>query len=396
MATQRDPLIDRLRFPLAVAVVCMHVNIWIDRGSLAALASLYAQGAVAYVLAPLAICIFFLMSGYLFFGGTWGGRAADGLKAWSWPTYGLKLRGRLRSLLVPYVVWIVLALLMHYALDAAMPAVRAGGPMPSLWQFWQDSGGWHAFYDARVYAARTHWLFGYALPTAIPYNPPMWFLRDLIVMTVCAPLFWLIVRRLRAAGLWLLGALYLVQLWPPYVGPTAGGVFWFCLGASIALRGGRLCDAFRPYARAATVAAALLFVPRLLARDAFAAALSPLFALCGVTAFLGRLTERTRLLPVSPLLAESGFFIFLVHPFVLVGVEGLLQRVPLGGALWSLASYVLAVAGTLSICLALFVAMRRFAPRLLSLLSGQRGLAPASAVVAQPDVPKQEIDNNTK
>ena len=395
MTTRRDPLIDRLRFPLAVAVVCMHVNIWIDRGSPAALASLFAQGAVAYVLAPLAICIFFLMSGYLFFGGAWGGQTADGLKAWSWPAYGRKLRGRLRSLLVPYVVWIVLALLMHYALDAVVPAVRAGATMPSLWQFWQDCGGWHVFYDARVYPSGEQWLFGYAMPRAMPYNPPMWFLRDLIVMTLCAPLFWLVVRRLHAVGLWLLGALYLLQLWPPYVGPTAGGVFWFCLGASVALRGGRLGDAFRPYARTAAVAAALLFVPRLVARDEFTAALSPLFALCGVAAFLGYVTERTRLLPASLLLAESGFFIFLVHPFVLVGVEGLLRCVPLGGALWSLASYVLAVAATVAVCVALFAAMRRFTPRLLSVLSGQRGFPPAS-VVAPPDVPKQEINNNTQ
>ena len=111
-------VIQLLRFPLVVGVVYVHAfggatpmprpahGSPLEFPPSALVMILVSQG-VARVAVPL----FFLIAGFLFFAGS----------EWSVEVYLLKLRRRVKTLLVPYVLWNFLVWAM-YALAAALPA----------------------------------------------------------------------------------------------------------------------------------------------------------------------------------------------------------------------------------------------------------------------------------
>ena len=218
--------ITRLRFPLILLVVLMHSTGYpalsrhhvdltrLDAGGVYDLVRL----ALAYVLGAGAVPCFFLISGYLFYYST-GGRLTRHL-------YTRKVRRRIHSLLLPYLLWNVLALLLltltrqpHYSLAELYHTLLAH-PAQTLYG-WLWSG-----------------------PKGYPVNVPLWYMRDLLVLTLAAPaLPWLSASRYPVTHWrsWLLPAAlvaaYLLRLWPPLDAPTLVGAVCFSIGAWLSLHG---------------------------------------------------------------------------------------------------------------------------------------------------------------
>lgn len=110
--------IDILRFPLIVGVVFVHdysgktygsivngrsTGFWVD----------YVQLFFSCGIGHVAVPLFFLISGYLFFQGKW-----------SWGNYANKLERRINTLLIPYLFWNCLTLGI-FALAQNIPQTRA-------------------------------------------------------------------------------------------------------------------------------------------------------------------------------------------------------------------------------------------------------------------------------
>ena len=184
--------ITRLRFPLILLVVLMHSTGYpalsrhhvdltrLDAGGVYDLVRL----ALAYVLGAGAVPCFFLISGYLFYYST-GGRLTR-------PLYTRKVRRRIHSLLLPYLLWNVLALLLlaltrqpHYSL-AELSDTLLTHPAQTLYG-WLWSG-----------------------PKGYPVNVPLWYMRDLLVLTLAAP-----------ALPWLSASRYPVTHWRSWLLPAA-------------------------------------------------------------------------------------------------------------------------------------------------------------------------------
>jgi fucose 4-O-acetylase-like acetyltransferase len=120
--------IDMLRFPLIVGVVfihCYQITMTMAQGSIGTAHSAAWADSVRFFIsqgvARVAVPLFFLISGYLFFQGQW-----------SWGKYGSKLRRRADTLLVPFLFWNVLALVL-YSAGRSIPQTRiffAGGAWP--------------------------------------------------------------------------------------------------------------------------------------------------------------------------------------------------------------------------------------------------------------------------
>ena len=162
--------IDVLRFPLAVMVVAIHTYFC---------EALKAPGNVdvpfsgewahelitffSIVLTDAAVPTFFVISGFLCFY-----KAVPETKHWfSWGGYLQKTRRKTVSLLVPYIMWNLVAITIEPNYwDKPIDELLIG-----MWGF--DGQG--------------------------PWNGPLWFLRDLYVMMVLAPVFEYIVRKTRFA-----------------------------------------------------------------------------------------------------------------------------------------------------------------------------------------------------
>ena len=166
---------------------------------------------VSQTLVKVAVPVFFIMSGYLFF---------TNVETWNSQAYRAKMLRRLKTLLLPYLIW---NLLMAFKLRTFSWSI--------FWVFWCPAG------------IQTDW-FGHEQLMTAPANMPLWFLRDLMVVSLLTPIIYIGVRKL---GCWLMAVLtifYLSGVCAFCPGLSAYAVFFFTLGAFLSIRRMDLLETF--------------------------------------------------------------------------------------------------------------------------------------------------------
>lgn len=193
--TNQYDIIRQLRLPLIVLVTYAHSYNEMTDGY-----SVLGSGwdmyevlklVVSQTLVKAAMPMFFFISGYLFF---------DNVEKWDWQTYLQKMKRRIKTLLIPYLVW---NLLMAVKLRAFSFSI-----------FWE------------------------------PANMPLWFLRDLIVVSMFTPIIYIGVRKLGWWILLLLLPVYATGIWVIQPGPTPYAVCFFTLGALMSIKKMNIIETF--------------------------------------------------------------------------------------------------------------------------------------------------------
>lgn len=310
--------IETARLPLILAVVLVHASTLptntgggvgaADPGS----ASVVVEHFFSNVVARSAVPLLTVISALLFFRD--GRPRGEALRR--------KLRLRVRSLLVPYLVWNTLSLALQIV----------GQLLPFTASFFS-----HRIVDARHSSWRAV-ADAYLGFDAGPVDVPLWFLRDLIVLVAAAPLLGFLVER---AGWPLLVALFLawngffagIDLVPIV---SERQIFFFCLGIWLAThetpRLERALTSRRAVGFAAIGFLALAVVQTFLGGEGAPwQALQSVTILVGTfvfagTALLAAASDRPR--RWSATLAPAAFFIFLAHGDLMMIVRK---------AMWSLA-----------------------------------------------------------
>lgn len=165
--------IGLLRWVLIALVVVIHTNLVADTGgSNPAYTEFYRwAGNVVWLANPL----FFLISGYLFV-------ASD--SGFGWEVFAGKCRGRLRTWLIPYLLWNTVFLLFYGVVGLVLPS--ALGDVPALQEM--------TFTDV----LRAYWSIHGNDLTSPPIDGPLWFLRDLMAVAAFTPLYFAIIRQHKA------------------------------------------------------------------------------------------------------------------------------------------------------------------------------------------------------
>lgn len=159
---------------------------------------------VSQTLVKVAMPVFFIMSGYLFFAN---------VDKWDYATYKRKMLRRVKTLLIPYLVWNLLMAVKLKAFSWSM-----------FWSYWMPAG------------RQVDWFGQEQLMTA-PANMPLWFLRDLMVVSLLTPVIYVLIRKL---GYWLLAVLtiyYLSGVCAFVPGLSAYAIYFFSFGAFFSIRG---------------------------------------------------------------------------------------------------------------------------------------------------------------
>jgi len=346
-----------LKFPLIVLVVMIHAYEPVVglNGSAAGFEGGAVSGWVRFLISQglgrVAVPLFFLMAGYFFFLG------------WNGSTSGLRQRwqARLHSLLVPFLFWNLMAVLVLW-LAQELPWFSA----------------WVTGEKARIAGLSWYgWLNTVLGLTQRPAAYQFWFIRDLMLLVLLAPLMHPVMQRVAwAAGLIaVLVVVWVLNLLPGQI-PGVEAALFFCTGACVARQGRSLfgLDRFAGVAALLYVCtmawlASVPWTPHTL--GGFRVAL-----LLGVVAVLGL---SARVPPASALarglvaLGWSSFFVFAVHEPLLsalrkVGFQLLQPRSE--GAVLLL--YFLLPACTVLLALFAHALLHRAAPALLDVVSGGR------------------------
>jgi len=360
MAPTLDPRSSQrlalLRFPLIVGVVFIHAYATTVQTADGSLGTQRLHPAVALFiemlsqgLARSAVPAFFLTSGLLFF--------QDFTP--SWAGYREKWRSRLRTLLLPYLFWNLLTAAL-FALAQSLPATRS--------YFSGASTAVLSLSPLEFLAA----LFGVG---RAPLSYPFWFIRDLMLLVLLAPLLGMLLQRL---GGWLLLPLFAAwAAWPglPAV-PSLEAAAFFALGAWLALAR-RPVFALDPWTRPLLLAYALA-LPLVVAGPW--GELRPwlhqgLVAL-GVAAALaasGWLVDRPRWRERLLALGGASFFVYAAHEPLLTIARKLVYRLlQPEQSLLILLLYLAIPLGVIGLLLLLHRGLKRLAPRPLAWVTGGR------------------------
>ena len=376
----RSQTLDLLRFPLAVVVLLIHtfgveglgVN---GRAFESEQYPLFVvvRDAIEAFLGGQSVPVYFFISGYVFFLGV----------EWTRATYARKLKNRLHTLLIPYVLWNTIALMLL--------AVRL---LPCFRSYLSQPEGAGELTLANVLSC--YWVYngglnGVEMDTTVPIDFPLWFVRDLMVVVLCTPLLYRVLRIAGRYAVWLLGLLWFglgyVDAGHFYLFVTA--FFFFSWGAYMSIGRRDMLSEFGRRFKVSVVLYPLLGLGCMLVAhrspEAYATfknlnIVVGLFFAYDVAAWL----LRRGWCRVSPFLASSSFFIYVSHTLVCSRLTKVLLVVfqPSSGV-GTVAVYALSAAATVGLLLACFYVLRRYAPAVLRVLVG-RGSRPAVSGPALP------------
>jgi peptidoglycan/LPS O-acetylase OafA/YrhL len=249
----------------------------------------FTQNAISQGFARLAVPIFFLMSGYLFFLNFEP----------SIRSFLNKIKTRFRTLLVPFLFWNFLTLLVMAAAQYLPVTQRflSGKHIPIA-----------SFGPFQLFNA----IFGL---TDSPISFQFWFIRDLMVLVLISPLIYLANRIVSIPMLSIAVIGWLVGKWPVYI-PSSDAFLFFTLGGYLAISQRSIFCMDRlgrtllfPYLISVIITAAM-------PSKAFTPILHQVGILMGIVVLLYATSKVSAKGKVSALLLKLGpasFFLFAIH-----------------------------------------------------------------------------------
>lgn len=289
---------------------------------------------------------FFFLSGYLLFKGL----EKKGV-------YKRKIFSRIKSLGIPYVVWNVLA-------SPWITAVLL--PVFVLFMPWLGTAREVSFQD----------VFLGSSPQYYPANAPLWFLRELFLVSLLSPI---LLRIIKSIGIW--WVILTFFLWTISNVFLIGGIEGFSQGLCGFSLGGYCCykerDIFNIPLRVTFVALTLLVILTIIQ---FVYNI-PLYKIIGIGSLIGIVIilglsdflSKTRMAYFLAWMGEASFFIYLIHIIGRGEISKLIislmkPQTDFTAFLTLVAIWVFVMIYTVG----LWALLRRFAPRLLNIMLGGR------------------------
>lgn len=278
-----------MRFPLAVLVVFIHAN---GMGG--------AHFIMARIVAQIAVPLFFMISGCLFF---------NGVEKWDWNKYISNLQKRIYSLVIPYILWITLWLLFNAFF------LHDGNTI--------DYIKCHLYLGIFVHCNITDTGYidwsGHMGMMRVPLLIPFWYIRDLMIVVIFSPIIYWMLRKVRIVYISILLLMY-VTMFNPLDGliDTRALVF-FSLGGFISYK--HIEASFSP--KIAVFSSILFFLFVII--NISLRQLLPITVLIGMTAFytVSYWMVNSMHVTIPKCFVNSTFFVFAFHYFILTLIESM-------------------------------------------------------------------------
>lgn len=342
--------IEMMRFPLILLVVIAHmvpfdspaVRLSTDIDAI----YVFVSEMMSHNLARVAVPCYFLISGYFFFKSS---------QKWDWNLLQTKLKKKVRTLLIPYVVWNALLIFAIVVKSSTFD-----------WLGFGKDEGFVLLKSTSLY----DWFW------CMPINFPLWYMRDLLVMVFISPLFYLLFKYTKVYGLLVLVGIYLCVLETNLPGFSTTAVFFFGTGAYLALNKKDMISLFERYRTVMGIlAGAVLLVATLnngTSSHEYIVRIFIIFAVISTVNLFDHLRKFDSLKNVLFAFAPTTFFVYVVHEiYIIAWLKGALARVAQEGWL-KLIGYFLVPWICVGICIGLFYLLRRMVPTLMQLALGGR------------------------
>lgn len=368
----RSQALDLLRFPLAVVIVIIHV--FSNRGSgiifngneIDFSNAVFFEEIKCFIdgfLRGQSVPIYFFISGFVFFLSV----------EWSRGKYIQKLKNRVKTLLIPYLIWNTIALLLVIISQIYFTPFLSK-PMPA-WNFSLKN----ILLCYWVYKGE---LLGIEISSLHPINGVLWFVRDLMIVVLCTPLLYRLMKRGNCWFVVLLGVLWFFKECfderYAFLNGWLSAFFFFSWGAYMSINRKDMLVEFGRYFRLSVFMYSILGL-------SYVAAAHWCPEICktikSLNVFFGLLFAynlaawllRKKYCKASPFLASSSFFIYVSHSLICGRLLKLLYiYLQPASSISLLFIHISTVVLTLAFLLSAFYLMRRYTPALLRVLTGRR------------------------
>ena len=283
---------------------------------------------ISQTIARLAVPLFFCMSGYLFF---------RNIERLTLTTYFEKVKKRFHTLVIPYVIWNILATLYSaFVKHEKLPNVALD-------------------------------LFSFVFLS--PADFPLWFMRDLIMLVLLSPLVYYVCRSLKGALFSLLLVVYLLcpNLMIGYL--SIGSIMFFSLGGLFAMKKWSVGQVPSIARKMIYCMAVVLGIVMVITYGERMEKLLNLYLLIGSVALL--LYIYNRHFTMKEVFVDSSFFVFASHKLGFTAIAKQLFSFIPNAMLGSIASYLIAPFIVYALCSITYSFIKRFAPKVSSIINGR-------------------------
>ena len=374
----RSQSLDLLRFPLAIVILVIHV---FNTDGLIIQGHEYNTDHYPVFIAinrfidaffrGQSVPIYFFISGFVFFLGV----------DFTQKTYAHKLKNRVHTLLIPYIIWNSVALLLPLiyflpCFSSIFPNIHKVDLNFSLSQilpnYWNSTQGF--------YVPGPEYSVDSIYRTCLPVDPPLWFVRDLMIVVLCTPLLYRLLKWTRCYAIWILGVLWFFSVYSywPHLDQLLFAFFFFSWGAYMSVNGKDMLEEFGRFFNTANFLYPLLALVYVAATYYWPEAADTVKRLNIVVGLIFGFNLSCWLLKrgickVNRFLASSSFFIYVTH-MIICGmiVKGVFYLIRPESGFGVFLVYVLAVCITITILLVSFFFLRRYTPALLQVLTGRK------------------------
>lgn len=369
----RSQSLDLLRFPLAVVVLTIHtfntdgftlqgVSISLKNMPILLEINHFIDGFLRGQSVP----IYYFISGFVFFLGV----------KLTKEKYFQKLKNRVKTLLIPYLIWNIVAALIillkflpcFSSLFPNLIKVQLDFSLPAILEiFWDHSK------DMIIMPLTENETVSNNI---YPLNVPLWFVRDLMIVVLCTPILYWILNRTRYYFVLMLGVLWFTLCYWDlgHINQLLTAFFFFSWGAYMSINQKDMMHEFGRFFKTSMLLYPLLALLYVLSIHYF-----PIFSdtIKRLNVFVGLFFAynasswllKHHICKVKPFLAASSFFIYITHCLIcndLLKLFFYLFRPATDLGMFSI--YVLAVLTTIATLLSVFYLLRRYTPRLLKVM----------------------------
>lgn len=357
--TASSKTINLLRLPLAILVVILHCNTRfsnLDSNTIELGIYNFIRTIFSNALCHIAVPTFFFISGYLFFLTRGGGFLKE---------YKRKLIKRFYTLIIPYFIWnviyIVLSIVIKYKLDYK--------------HFFEEYGYiWELFYNSCSWGDVMQPLTG-------PFLYPLWFIRDLIILSIISPIIYILTKKLRIFYVTILFIIYILFLWPNIPGLSMNAIFFFSAGAYLAIEKKDIVTECKKLKNIGMSCFIILLVFIIYMNISHNSVPKNIFAIYLITSVISVINIGSYLtnknIEIKKEFSDMSFFIYCIHHVFLIGLSIKISH-KLSFLFFSnnnliyLSQLILTPLIVLSFCYIFYKVIKYLSPMTLNILNGNR------------------------
>lgn len=347
----REPeILDITRFIMSVAIVFLHGYTTVQMYDYLSVLPVYQSVTRIFALqiGEIGVPTFFIISGYLFFRGY----------KQTWECYKYKMQKRFYSLIIPYLIWNCLMILGFYVAEC-IPAIRElfndGKKLVHDFGFIDFLGAFWARKDGG------------------PILDQLWFVRNLIVLVICSPIIYYIVRYTKIIGIAVLGMFWFFSNGMAY---PQSSIFYFSLGAWFSINAKSMTSEIRKIG-----IFLFLFFPLLTLADNlfngtpigyYLHRLQTFTGVFFVLALVTVLLEKNKIRAIT-FFCSSSFFLYLAHdPLLRFMRKFFLKFVDQSSEWQAILCYFGTIVVNIAIVYAIYWLLRKYTPGFLKYATGGR------------------------